>query len=166
MFTLKSLRIKLINDLKVSRGSFFAVWFVVMLGVAFYGAMYPAGVNLLASFNATYDDLAFMDYRVDFEIADAGAGALAANIDHVEAIEERLVIDAGVQLDPDSPFRVTLRMTSVPDEGLPTVNINDIVDGSPISAPDEVLLKDRPLQITLALCALIYLIILYVIPNV
>ena len=34
------------------------------------------------------------------------------------------------------------------------------------SAPDEVLLKDRPLQITLALCAVIYLIILYVIPNV
>ena len=52
---LKSLRRKIWGDLRVNRGQFFAVWLVVTLGTAFYGAMYPAGVNMLNSLYATYD---------------------------------------------------------------------------------------------------------------
>lgn len=142
MFSLKSLRIKLINDLKVSRGSFFAVWFVVMLGVAFYGAMYPAGVNLRESFNETSDSLAHLDFQVSLEPTEAGISADAAVIEHVSAVEERLTLDAGVQLDLDSPFRVTLRMSSLPDDREPTVNQLDVVDGESISAEEEILLLD------------------------
>ena len=48
---LKTLQRKTRNDLKLNWKQFFAVWLVVVLGTGFYGAMYPAGVNLLNIIN-------------------------------------------------------------------------------------------------------------------
>jgi hypothetical protein len=59
---LKTLRRKIIGDLKAHRRQFLAVWVVVAMGTAFYGAFYPAGKSVLASFYATYDQLHYMDF--------------------------------------------------------------------------------------------------------
>lgn len=137
---LKSLRIKTINDLRASRGQFLAVWLVVMLGVAFYGAMYPAGVTLVNSIDQTADELNYMGYQVNFDSTDTGVADRALTIDGVNGVEERLVIEAGLQVDPASPHRIALRIISTPDDRPPTVNSNEIIDGENITADNEILI--------------------------
>lgn len=137
---LKSLHRKLLSDLRINRGQFLAVWFVVMLGVAFYGAMYPSGVNMLASFYKTYDEMNYLHFQLQFDPTSEDMVGQAGDIDGIEETEGRLVVDTGLQLDPDYRYLITLRLISVPDEGDPQVNRSDIVDGRAIQADDEVLL--------------------------
>ena len=137
---LKSLRRKLMSDLRINRGQFLAVWFVVMLGVAFYGAMYPSGVNMRASFFKTYDDLSYLDFQLQFDTTSEDVVALADGINGIESIEGRLVVDTGLQLNPDDQYRISLRLVSVPDNRAPMVNQSDFVDGNDIQGDDEVLL--------------------------
>lgn len=135
---LKSLRRKTLSDLKLNRGQFLTVWFVVMLGTAFYGAMYPAGVNMRESFFKTYDELHFMNFQVQMEAAPSELADRAREIDGVQAVEGRLVIESGLQLD--GLFLRTLRLISLPDDHEPTVNQSDIVEGRNVRADDEILL--------------------------
>lgn len=140
---LKTLWRKLIGDLKTNRGQFLAVWLVVMLGTTFYGAMYPAGVNLLASLYAVYDDLVYMDFQVQADSFTPQDLAAVRAIEGVTAVQERLVIDAGVQIDPDHAFLTDVRLVSVPDEGESQVNQSHLARGGEAQATDEVLLLKR-----------------------
>jgi putative ABC transport system permease protein len=139
----KSLNRKLLGDLKVNWKQFLAVWVVVTLGVAFYGAFYPAGLNMGTSTFNTYDQLAYMDYQAHLTSAPPSVVDEVRAIPNVAAAEGRLVVDAGVRLDPDHTFLTELRLVSVPDSGEPTVNINDIPIGAPIQADGEILLLRR-----------------------
>jgi len=137
---LKSLRRKIIGDLKANRGQFFAVWLVVTLGTAFYGAMYPAGVNMLNSFYCTYDQLHYMDFQVQFESAEPDHLNAVQNIPGVEFVEGRLVVESGLQLKPDQKYLIHLRLISVPDDRAPTVNLSDLVEGHELQKDNEILL--------------------------
>lgn len=137
---LKGLRRKIIGDLRVNRGQFLAVWFVVMLGTAFYGAMYPSGTNMINSFYKTYDELNYLDFQVQFDPTSQEAVKLAWQTEGVEAVEGRLVEDAGLRLSPNDRYLINLRLISVPDNAEPTVNKSDLVEGNPIRQPHEVLL--------------------------
>jgi putative ABC transport system permease protein len=137
---LKSLRRKIIGDLKANRGQFFAVWIVVVLGTALYGAMYPSGVNMRESFYRTYDELNYLDFQIQFDRAPAEIADAVRQIDGVEETEGRLVMESGLQLDPDHQALTNLRLVSVPDAGKPTVNQSDITDGHDIRAAGELLL--------------------------
>lgn len=139
---MRSLRRKVAGDLKVNRGQYIAVWLVVMLGTAFYGAMYPAGVGVRASFWQTYDDLRYLDFQVQFENAPAEVVEEAREIEGVDYAEGRLVIDTGLQLDPDSSNLITLRLVSTPDDRESDVNRSVVRNGDEIKSEDEVLLLE------------------------
>ncbi len=139
---LKSLRRKIAGDLRVNRGQYIAVWLVVTLGVTFYGAMYPAGVNMRSSFWNTYDDLRYLDFQVKLSEADFDAIEQARQIPGVEYAEGRLVVDTGLQLDPQSTNLTTLRLISIPEDREPDVNRSIIRDGHDIEAENEILLLE------------------------
>lgn len=137
---LKTLRRKTFSDLRANRTQFLAVWFVVMLGTAFYGALYPSGVNMIRSFFKTYDELNYMNFQLQFEPSDAATADIARNIEGVQEVEGRWVEDAGLQINPDRQYLITLRLISMPDNGKPTVNKSEITDGRETRAENEVLL--------------------------
>jgi putative ABC transport system permease protein len=140
---LKTLNRKIIGDLKAHRGRFLAVWMVVMLGTAFYGAFYPAGKSVLASIYATYDQLNYMDFQVSFDPAPDSIVEKVRNVDGVDSAEGRLVLESGIQLDPERTFLTTLRLVTVPDSGQPAINRNDIPDGRGIQSDNEIVLLKR-----------------------
>jgi hypothetical protein len=61
----------------------------------------------------------------------------------VEQAEGRLIVESGLQVDPDHNYLISLRLVSVPDDRAPTVNLSDIRSGHDIRAPGEVLLLER-----------------------
>jgi putative ABC transport system permease protein len=140
---LKMLHRKIIGDLKVHRKQFFAVWVVVVMGTAFYGAFYPAGKSVLASVYTTYDQLRYMDFQARFDPTSQTIVDTIQGMESVTAIEGRLTIESGLQLDPQRTFLTTLRLISVPDQRELTVNLNDIPDGHAIQADDEILVLKR-----------------------
>jgi len=137
---LRSLRHKIFADFKANRGQFLAVWFVVMLGTAFYGAMYPSGINMLNSFHKTYDELSYMNFQVQFDPVAQSQVPTPETIEQVESFEQRLVIDTGLQVDPDSDYLVTLRLISLPADHELSVNTLDLVRGRAVEADNEIVL--------------------------
>jgi putative ABC transport system permease protein len=140
---LKTLNRKIIGDWKAHWKRFFAAWIVVTMGVAFYGAFYPAGKSLLTAIYATYDQLAYMDFQVNVAHAPAEIVKQIRNIEGVAAADGRIVAESGIQLDPAQSSLTNLRLISVPDTGAATVNINDIPAGRGIQAANEILLLKR-----------------------
>lgn len=140
---LTTLRRKILGDLKMHRGRFLAVWVVVVMGAAFYGAFYPAGKSVLASVYSTYDQLHYMDFQASFDPTSDSLVEEIRKIEGVTAAEGRWVMDSGIQLDPERKSLTTLRLVTVPDDGQPTVNFNDIPNGRDLQADDEILLLKR-----------------------
>ncbi len=58
----------------------------------------------------------------------------------VDALEERLSLEAGLQREPNQHYLVSLRLHSVPDDRAPRVNQSEIVVGRGIQNPGEILL--------------------------
>lgn len=140
MTQLKTLRRKVFADLRANRGQFLAVWLVITLGITFYGAMYPAGMNMLNTIYKTYDDLHFLDFKVQASAVEPDMIGQVQAIPGVEAAEGRLVYETGVQTDPASTYVIGIRLISVPDDGPPQVSQSEVIDGHAIREPDEVLL--------------------------
>lgn len=136
---LKSLRRKIIGDLRANRGQFIAVWLVVTLGTTFYGAMYPAGVNMLNSIYRSYDDLHFMDFQVKADSVSPQMVDAARGISGVAHAEGRLVVEGGIKIDPAHDYLINLRLVSVPDDRLPEINQSKVLKGHPIRDIGEVL---------------------------
>lgn len=113
------------------------------MGVAFYGAFYPAGKSLLTSIYATYDQLAYMDFQVNAEHAPAEIVKQIRDIKGVTAADGRIVVESGIQLDPTQASLTDLRLISVPGAGAATVNLNDIPAGHSIQSANEILLLKR-----------------------
>src|SRR5512137_1432894 len=114
---LTTLRRKILGDLKMHRKRFLAVWVVVVMGAAFYGAFYPAGKSVLASVYATYDQLHYMDFQARFDPAPQKIVDEIRQVNGVDSAEGRLVVESGIQLDPERTFLTTLRLVTVPDSG-------------------------------------------------
>ena len=137
---LKYLRRKLINDLRFNRGQFFGVWLVVMLGTTFYGAMYPAATNVVNSGYRAYDESDFMDFQVQMEPGSPAVVDEVRALPDVVAAQGRLVVEGGLQLQPEQSYRLNLRLISVPDVGEPAVNRSELTAGRALQEPGEILL--------------------------
>ena len=140
---LKTLQRKTRSDLRFNWKQFIAVWCVVVLGTGFYGAMYPAGVNLLNTINNGYEQLAYMDYHIQLAASSKHAIDLARAVPGVSAVEGRLIVEGGVQLDPDQDYLTSLRLISLPADREPEVNRLDLTSGRALQNPDEILLLKR-----------------------
>jgi putative ABC transport system permease protein len=140
---LKTLHRKTRNDLRFNWKQFIAVWVVVVLGTGFYGAMYPAGVNLLNTINNGYEQLAYMDYHIQFAPSSKRAAEMIAAVPGVSAVEGRLIVEGGVQLDPRQDYLTSLRLISLPADRELEVNRLDLTSGRAPQNPDEILLLKR-----------------------
>ena len=115
----KTLRRKVWSDLRANRGQFFAVWLIVTLGTTFYGAMYPAGQNMLASIYRSYDESNSLDFQAQIDSAAPDAIEPVRAIPGVEQVEGRLIVESGLQVDPAHDYLINLRLISVPDDREP-----------------------------------------------
>jgi putative ABC transport system permease protein len=107
------------------RWQFLAVLVTVVLGVMLFAASYDAYRNLEASYNDTYDRLAFADMTVTG--ADDGFAGAAADIEGVAAVETRR--------QGDTPMRIgdhllQGRLIGMPPDEQPAINQIDVQEGS------------------------------------
>lgn len=140
---LKMLHRKTLNDLKYGWKQFLAVLILVIFGSTFYGAMYPSGINLITSIQNTYAQLNFVDYQVKLVGAPDRVIEKIKKIPGVDAVEGRLVVESGLQLDPEHDALTQLRLISLPDDRPPAVNGVDTPLGKAIENDDEILLLKR-----------------------
>ncbi|CAG0934632.1 hypothetical protein TFLX_03602 [Thermoflexales bacterium] len=140
---LKTLQRKTRNDLRFNWKQFIAVWCVVVLGTGFYGAMYPAGVNILNTVNNGYEQLAYMDYHIQLAPSSTRAAAVVRAVPGVSAVEARLIVESGVQLDSDQDYLTSLRLISLPTDRELEVNRLDLTSGHAPQRPEDLLLLKR-----------------------
>src|SRR5512143_1547968 len=140
---LKTLQRKTRNDLRFNWKQFSAVWLVVVLRTGFYGAMYPAGVNILNTVNNGYEQLAYLDYHIQLAPSSTRAVDVVHAVPGVSAVEGRLIVEGGVQLDPDQDYLTSLRLISLPADRELEVNRLDLTSGRAPQHPDELLLLKR-----------------------
>lgn len=142
---LKTLRRKVIRDLRTNWGQFLAVWLIVVLGTTFYGGMYPAAVNFVDSLYSTYDRFDLMDFHVkpaDPLPQDSAALDDVRGIEDVVSVEGRLVVEGGLQTDSATGRLINLRLISVPDDRPVEVNRSEVITGRDIQAGDEILILE------------------------
>ncbi|MBN1679292.1 MAG: FtsX-like permease family protein [Anaerolineae bacterium] len=139
---LKSLRRKTIGDLRANRGQFLAVWLMVTLGTTFFGAMYPAAVNLLDSVFRTYDRLEYMDFQVQVDSPSEDTLQAVRAIPGVESAEPRLVVESSLQPMSVTEHAIILRLISVPDERESGVNRNELIEGHDLRNSGDLLLLE------------------------
>ncbi len=138
---MSTLRRKIIGDLRAQAGAFLAVWLTAVFGLSFYGSTYPAGVAMIDSFDATYEQLNYADFNAHFDPAPPEEIVQAiSDIEGVEAVEGRLVVDGGLELQ--APDRLTLHMISFPNEGHPAVNNVLVTEGEELTSTSELLLLE------------------------
>lgn len=114
------------------RWQFIAVGVTVVIGVMMYAATYDSYLNLTASYEQTYDRLAFADMTIA-----GGDEALPNTIEAIPGVQTVTVRHAA-----DLPITIgdhTLRgrMIGTPTSGQPEINKLDIQDGKYLSANGE-----------------------------
>lgn len=126
------LRRKLRRDFRRSRWQFVAVTATVVLGVMLFAASYDAFQNLTASYNKTYDDLAFADLTVSGG-DQAGFAEAAAATDGVAEVESRVQADLPFLV---GEHKLLGRVVSMPAAGQPPVNKVRILTGEYLDPDD------------------------------
>jgi putative ABC transport system permease protein len=137
--TARLLRRKLRRDLARRRWQFTAVGATIVLGVMLFAASYDAFLNLTASYQRTYDDLAFADLTISG--GDQGAAGALAGTTGVAAVVQRTQADVPIAVDAD--HRLVGRMVGLPASGQPAVGRVDVMEGSYLdpAVPDGVLVE-------------------------
>lgn len=138
--TMRILRRKLRRDLRRQRWQFVAVAVTIVLGVMLFAASYDAFLNLSASYQQTYDKLAFADLTIAGGDQDTIADRVRET-DGVATVQTRIQADVPLQVDPDS--RLVGRVVGLPADDQPTINRVEVLDGDYLAPdrPDGVLVE-------------------------
>ncbi len=109
----------------------------VVLGVMLFAASYDAFRNLTASYQQTYDDLAFADLTVSGGDQD-GFAATARAADGVDSVAQRVQADGPVQVTRSDGTVHTMvgRLVGMPAQDQPAVNAVDVLTGSYLDPAD------------------------------
>jgi putative ABC transport system permease protein len=130
------LRRKLRRDLRGSRAQAIAVVVTVALGVLLFAASYDAFRNLTASYEQTYDDLAFADLTVTGGAQDA-FGTDAEATEGVAAVTQRQQADLPVAVPTSTGDQTLLgRVVGLPAAGQPEVGRVEVLAGG-VLGPDQ-----------------------------
>jgi putative ABC transport system permease protein len=135
---------KLLGDMRLNRGGFFAVWLVFTLGMIFYSGSYPAGKNFGDSVLRLYARTHLADLWYEFDLAPAKVVEAVRAVDGVQAASGRLVVDVGLERASASSLAsslMTLRLISLPASEADVNNIV-IVQGQKPAAVDEIALTE------------------------
>jgi putative ABC transport system permease protein len=122
---MRRLLLKSRRDLRASLAQSIALIVIVALGVTSLAALLGAYRDLSTSYNHTYDQLRFADVTFSLERGDSSAVDAASNVDGVEGVTGRLVLDSSLLLPPQSGSpdeQVRSRLIGIPAGGRPEVN--------------------------------------------
>lgn len=111
--------------MKGQRWQFLAVGATVVIGVLMFAATYDSYLNLTASYEQTYDRLAFADMTITG--GDDTLPAALATIEGVQTITVRHTADLPVTIGPDT---LRGRLIGMPAGDQPDVNKIDVQEGS------------------------------------
>jgi len=87
--------------------------------------------------------LAYMDYHIQFAPSSKRTIDAVQAVPGVNAVEGRLIVEGGVQLNPDQDYLTSLRLISLPADRELDVNRLDLTRGRAPQQPDEILLLKR-----------------------
>ncbi|MEA3501460.1 MAG: FtsX-like permease family protein [Actinomycetota bacterium] len=120
------------RDMRRQRWQFLAVGVTVVIGVTMYAATYDSYLNLTASYEQTYDRLAFADMTIT-----GGNETLPDTIEAipgVQAVTVRHTADIPITIGDDTLLG---RMVGTPAAGQPDINKLDIQQGEYLSVDDD-----------------------------
>ncbi len=129
---LRGLSLKRRRDIKEQRRQFVAVLVTIVLGVMMFAASYDAYRNLNASYQGTYDRLAFADATIVGQ-GEGLASELEA-IDGVAEVVERRQADVPMRVGDDTFIG---RVVSVPEGEQSRVDRLDVIAGEYLTAAGE-----------------------------
>jgi putative ABC transport system permease protein len=138
--------LKTLRDLRASLAQSIALIVIVLLGVASFAATVAAYRGLDTSYNRTYDNLLFADVTFAVQGAPQMVADELRNVEGVEDVFGRLVIDTGLELPERNgetldPIRARLIGLSAPER--PEVNNVLVLEGRYFdSADDSAILLD------------------------
>ena len=131
------LTLKLLRDLQRAPWQFLAITFVSGLGVAMYYGPMVSYERQKASYQVSYEKLAFADVGITFRGAPSTAAAAFKSIPGVIAIEGRISDIVEVEQDQGRRPRVIGRMISVPVNREPGVNRLKLLEGRALGSRSE-----------------------------
>jgi putative ABC transport system permease protein len=139
---------KTLRDLRASLAQTLALVIIVMLGVASYVASIAAYRDLGTSYQHTYDQLKLADVTFSVQSAPESAAADLRNLEGVQAVAARLVVDTGLELPPvngESQDPIRARLIGMPADEHPPVDDILLLDGGyfPARQTDAVIIESH-----------------------
>jgi len=125
---IRKLNLKLIRDIRFSPWLFLGIVLMVASGIALFDASYISYYSLGGSYDLTYEKLNMADFTVDVQSAPEEVVNRIRGIPGVKQVEGRVIEDMQIEQEL-ATRRVTGRIISMPDRGLPSVNSLRVVKG-------------------------------------
>jgi len=129
------LRRKLLRDIAAGKARFFAVTFLVFLGLALYISNWLGYRSLDNSYKEASEELKYNDIIIAVAQAPDDIAQELQAIDGVEALEVRLVLESGCDLPGGDS--ITCRLIGMPTDARPAVNDVLIEEGRYFQSGDE-----------------------------
>jgi putative ABC transport system permease protein len=125
---MKKINLKLWRDIRQQKWQFTALVVIILLGVLSYGGMMGMIDDVEASLDHTLDELRFQDFVVTLNgTAPEDVVQDVAQVDNVQAVTGRLVMDVGLDISEDNQARA--RLIGMPTAAQPPVNQLFIKEG-------------------------------------
>jgi putative ABC transport system permease protein len=130
------------RDLARHRWQYVAIAATVAIGVALFAASSDAFTNLKVSYAQTYERLAFADMSATGGDV-ATFAERARSVDGVADVVQRRRADVPIRIDGD--HSLLGRISEIPDDGQPSVDRLDIIEGSTATAGSDTVVVERHL---------------------
>jgi putative ABC transport system permease protein len=118
---IKKINLKLWRDIRQQKWQFAALVLIILVGVLSYGGMMGMIDDVENSLNRTLDELRFQDFVVTLEgTVPESVAQEVGNLDNVQAVTGRLVMDTGLYISDDNQAHA--RLIGMPTATQPVVN--------------------------------------------
>jgi putative ABC transport system permease protein len=130
----RKIHLLVIRDIMARRFQFGALAIIIALGIAIFVSMTVAFNNAERSYDRTYERTRFADFSMEVKAAPESVIDEVGQLANVKAVEGRLVMDTGLQVDEER--LVQARLIGLPTERRAAVN-DVIVESGRYFQPDE-----------------------------
>src|SRR5690625_4461010 len=134
----KKLSLKLLRDIKESKGQFLAIILVIAVGAFFYAGLVTISSDLSDYTENYFDEHNLADFNVHYsEITESEISPMQ-DIEEINNVEGRYTFDASQNFDG---YRASLKIHSIPQDN--QINTIAVTSGSSPSSEEEILLDSR-----------------------
>ena len=135
---MKKLYLKLLRDIRESKGQFLAITLVIAVGAFFYAGLITISSDLSAYMEDYFEEHNLADFNVHYsEITDSELSNLE-EIEGINKVEARYTFDANQAFDD---YKAFLKIHTIPQNN--EINTIAVTDGSIPSNKEEILLDTR-----------------------